>query len=237
MDLKTEGKKMQDLLGLALAPVAISFRATAPEGVQHVPASGPSGCSYWKLAAEGQTFYTDAADHLNCTIGAYTHNVEMPPEKVKELESMVGEMVNLQYIRSDEVPDIPRREAPFGVAVYSPLADAPFEPDVVLVRGSARQTMLLIEAAKAANIKHDTVAMGRPTCAMIPAAMQSESGVSSFGCVGNRVYTGLGDDELYFAIAGSKASQLIDKLESVCNANSQLDTFHREHAAAVAAAH
>jgi len=234
MDLSTQGNKLHELLGLDLPPVAISFRPTAPEGVQHVQASGPSSCSYWKQAAEGATFYTDATDHLNCTIGAYTHNVEMPPEKGKELESMIGEMVKLNYIRMEEVPTIPRRDAPFGVAVYSPLATSPCDPDVVIVRGNAKQTMLLTEASKAANIEHDTVAMGRPTCAMIPAAIQSDHGVSSLGCIGNRVYTGLGDNELYFTIPGSKVAQVVEQLEVICNANRALESFHTEHAAAVA---
>ena len=237
MDLKTQGNKLQDLLGLELPPVAISFLATPPEGVQHVPASGPSGCSYWKLAAEGNTFYTDEADHLNCTIGAYTHNVELPPEKGKELESMVGEMVKLEYIRSEEVPSIPRRNTPFQVAVYAPLADAPCDPDVVIVRGDAKQTMLLTEATKAANIDSDVMSMGRPTCAMIPAAMQSEHSVSSLGCIGNRIYTGLGDNELYFTIPGRKLSAVVEKLETIVEANRQLHDFHRQHAAAVAAGH
>ena len=232
MDLKTQGNKLRDLLELELAPVAISFVATPPAGVQHVPKSGPSGCSYWKLAAEGNSFYTDAADHLNCTIGAYTHNVELPAEKGKELESMVGEMVKLKYIRSEEVPDIPRVNSPFQLAVYAPLADAPCNPDVVIVRGNARQTMLLTEAIKAADIDSDVMSMGRPTCAIIPAAMQSEHGVSSFGCIGNRIYTGLGDGELYFTIPGQKVSAVIEKLETIADANRQLATLHREHAAA-----
>ncbi len=237
MDLKTQGNKLRDLLGLELPPIAVSFLATPPEGVQHVPASGPSGCSYWKLAAEGNTFYTDEADHLNCTIGAYTHNVELPPEKGKELESMVGEMVKLEYIRGEEVPSIPRRDTAFQVAVYAPLADAPCDPDVVIVRGDAKQTMLLTEASKAADIDSDVVSMGRPTCAMIPAAMQSEHGVSSLGCIGNRIYTGLGDNELYFTIPGRKVSAVVEKLETIVEANRQLDDFHRQHAAAVAAGH
>lgn len=234
MDFNTQGNKLRELLGLDLAAVAISFRPTAPEGVQHIPASGPSSCSYWKLAAEGATFYTEAADHLNCTIGAYTHNVEMPPEKGKELESMIGEMVKLQYIRMEEVPAIPHRNGAFEIAVYAPLSESPCDPDVVIVRGNAKQTMLLTEASKAANIEHDTVAMGRPTCAMIPAAMQSDHGVSSLGCIGNRVYTGLADNELYFTIPGSKVAEVVDKLEAICNANRALETFHAEHAAAVA---
>ena len=76
--------------------------------------------------------------------------------------------------------------------------------------------------------------MGRPTCAMLPAAMQSEHGTSSLGCIGNRVYTGLGDDELYFTIPGSKVADVVDKLEVICNANRELENFHQEHAAAVA---
>lgn len=234
MDLKNQGYKLQNSLNLQMPAVAISFRSSPPAGIQHVESSGPSSCSYWKLAAEGKTFYTNSPDHLNCTIGAYTHGVEMPPEKGKELESMLGEMVKLNYIRMEEVPGIPRRTDAFGVAIYSPLSDAPFEPDVVLVRGNARQIMLLAEAAKAANIEHDTMTMGRPTCAMIPAAIQSERGVSSFGCVGNRVYTGIPDDELYLTIPGSKVAEVIDKLEVICNANRELETFHKDHAAAVA---
>jgi len=50
-----------------------------------------------------------------------------------------------------EVAGIPRREEPFGVVLYAPLADAEFEPDVVLVCGNARQLMLLAEAAHSAG--------------------------------------------------------------------------------------
>ena len=234
MNFKAQGSKLRDLLELQLQPVAVSFGQTAPEGIPHIQTSGPSSCSYWKLAAEGNTFYTDSSDHLNCTIGAYTHGVEMSPEKAEELQSMVGQMVKLNYIRMEEVPAIPRRESAFGVAVYAPLAEATFDPDVVIVRGNSRQIMLVAEAAKAANIEHDVIAMGRPTCAMIPATMQSEHGTSSLGCIGNRVYTGLGDDELYFTIPGPKVAEVVDKLEVICNANRELETFHQKHAAAVA---
>jgi uncharacterized protein (DUF169 family) len=228
------GNELSDLLELEMAPIAISFRTSAPEGVHKIQSSGPSSCSYWKLAAEGKTFYTDADDHLNCTIGAYTHNVEMPAEKKEELESMVGEMVKLNYISMEEVPSIPRRETPFGVAIYAPLAETPTDPDIVIVRGNAKQIMLLTEAVKATNIEHNSITMGRPTCAMIPLSMQSESGISSFGCIGNRVYTGLGENELYFAIPGKNIAEVIQKLDVVCHANRELDSFHRDRAAAVA---
>ena len=162
MNVKSLGEKLSALLGLGHAPVAITFRATAPAGVARVERAGPAGCAYWKLAGEGQVFYTEAADHYNCPIGAYTHGVDLPAERAAELQQVVGTMVGLEYIRMEEVPAMPRRTEPFGVAVYAPLAVAPVDPDVVLVRGDARQIMLVAEAARAAGIGHDGATMGRP---------------------------------------------------------------------------
>ena len=103
---------------------------------------------YWKRAAEGQTFYTDAAQHANCPIGAYTHGVDLAPPLAEELQNVVGVMIGLGYLRAEEVPGIPRRQERFGVAVYAPLDRAPLPPDVVLVHGTPRQLMLLAEAAR-----------------------------------------------------------------------------------------
>ena len=226
MDLQTQGTKLCDLLGLRYPPVAISFQPSAPEGLRRVDQSGPAGCSYWKFAAEGNVFYTEAADHYHCTIGAYTHGVNLPEEKGKELESVIGTMVNLEYIKMEEVPGIPRRTEPFGVAVYAPLSDAPLNPDVVLVRGNPKQVMLVAEAARAANLGHEGAMMGRPACAMIPETMNSSHGNASLGCIGNRVYTGLQDDELYFALPGAKVEEVVNKLETIVHANQELEKFH-----------
>src|SRR5438132_12310519 len=112
---------LQDVLGLKTAPVAVTFRASAPANVPHVSSTGPSGCSYWKRAAQGETFYTEAADHYNCPIGAYTHGVDLPAAQGKELEGVLGTMFQLGYVRPEEVPAIPRRAGTFGVVVYAPL--------------------------------------------------------------------------------------------------------------------
>src|SRR5262245_64021218 len=148
----TSAQQLQDLLGLTSPPVAVSFRASAPANVPHATQAGPSSCTYWKRAADGQSFYTEAADHYNCPIGSYTHGIDLPPAQMQELQGVVGTMVSLGYIQKEEVPSIPRREARFGVAVYEPLANATETPDVVLVRGNARQVMLLEEAAHAAGV-------------------------------------------------------------------------------------
>lgn len=219
----------QKLLGLRLPAVAVAFRDAPPPGVPRVDAAGPSGCSYWKLAAEGMTFYTAAEDHYNCPIGSYTHGAELPPAKQQELMGLVGTMVQLGYVAMEEVPAIPRRAQPLKAVVYAPYPAAAFEPDVVLVRGNARQIMVLAEAAHAAGAASGD-AMLRPTCAAIPAAMQSQKGALSLGCIGNRVYTGLGDDEMYFALPGPKVAAVLEKLAGLVHANRELEKFHRERA-------
>jgi uncharacterized protein (DUF169 family) len=219
--------QLQDLLGLKSPPITVTFRPTAPAGVPRVASAGPSSCSYWTLAAEGQTFYTEASEHYHCPIGAYTHGVDLPPAQVQELQGVVGTMSTLGYIRSEEVPNIPRREERFGVAVYAPLDDAPAEADVVLVHGNARQMMLLEEAAQAAGVGSNSALMGRPTCAALPAAIRSGRGVASLGCIGNRVYTQLPDDELYYALPGKHLAAVVDKLAGIVNANRELEKYHR----------
>ena len=105
------------------------------------------------------------------------------------------------------------------MAVYSPLTQAPLPPDVILVRGNARLLMLLAEAAENAGIAGPTPAMGRPTCATLPEAINSDRTAVSFGCVGNRVYTGAADDDAYFAIPGPQLAALEQSLLVIVRAN------------------
>ena len=226
-DQTRQGTEMQELLGLKLPPVAIAFRDSAPAGVPRIDAPTPAGCGYWRLAAEGRVFYTEVSDHYTCPVGAHTHGVDLPEAVAKELQGLVQTMVGLQYIKMEEIPLIPRRQGRFGLAIYAPLAQAPFEPDLVLVRGTVKQLMLLAEAAQGAGVAGGGATMGRPTCAVLPEALQSERTATSFGCIGNRVYTGLGDDEGYYAIPGSKISDVVEKLAVIVEANRQLETFHR----------
>jgi len=223
----SQHEKLRELLGLRRAPVALAFRETPPPGLPRVQQPGPAGCSYWKMAAEGGAFYTEAADHHGCVIGSHTHGVELPAEKAQELQSMIGTMVGLEYLQADEVASIPTRSAPFGVAIYAPLGAEPCPPDVVLVRGNARQIMLVAEAARAAGIGHEGAAMGRPACSMIPATTGAARATLSLACIGNRVYTGLGDEELYFAIPGPRLAEVTVKLETIIHANRELEKFHQ----------
>ncbi len=220
-----------ELLALRSRPVAIKFQAAAPVGVPRIKAAALSGCTYWRSAAEGHTFFTEASDHYGCPIGSYTHGIDLPEQTAKELEGLVGTMVQLEYLNMSEVPGIPRRGEAFGVAIYAPLTDVAFAPDVVLVSGNAKQMMLLGESAHAAGLDGDASMLGRPTCAAIPAVMQSGRSATNLGCIGNRVYTELPDDEFYFVIAGAQLEAIVAKLVTIVHANSELEKFHRSRVA------
>ena len=223
---------LETLLNLSSPPVAIAFTDEPPAGVAHAAATEPAGCGYWRRAAAGEVFYTLPDDHKGCPVGAHTHNVTLSDSEKEGLMGLIGTMVSLSYIRMEEVPSIPTRRTPLKSATYAPLAKAPVPPDVVLVRGNARQLMLLAEASQLAGVAGSGATMGRPTCAVLPEAINSDKTASSFGCVGNRVYTGAGENDAYFAIPGDKLGEVEEKLATIVRANDALEQFHRARASA-----
>ena len=110
-------------------------------------------------------------------------------------------MGGIGYVRMEEVPGIPTLPKTPGAVVYAPLGDTPLDPDVVLVAGRPGRLMLLLEAAGRAGVATQPGLLGRPTCMALPAALAGGT-IASTACIGNRVYTDLGDDELYVTVPG-----------------------------------
>jgi uncharacterized protein (DUF169 family) len=220
-------RTMTARLGLSRRPIAVAFRESPPAGVAAFAGTEPSGCSFWRLAATGRTFYTVPSDHYNCPIGSHTHAIALPPPRAPELERTLGLMTQIGYVRMEEVPGIPVLPKTPGAVVYAPLGDAPVDPDVVLVAGRPGRLMLLLEAAGRAGVATQPGLLGRPTCMALPAALAGGA-IASTGCVGNRVYTDLGDDELYAAIPGRDTGRVADELTTIASANDTLAGYHRD---------
>ena len=212
-------------LGLTRRPVAVTFCDAPPQGVTPFAGTAPSGCTFWKLAAEGSVFFTVNADHYNCPIGSFTQNVQLPEERGGELQQTLGLMSDIGYVRMEEVPQIFRLTQAPGCVVYAPLADTPLAPAVVLFAGRPASLMLLVEAATRAGVASSLPLLARPTCMAIPAALASGV-VSSAGCIGNRVYTGIGDDELYTAAPAASLEAVARELETIRAANATLRDYH-----------
>jgi len=233
MDYHTIEQRLRETLRLPRRPVAVSFRETPPASVARFTGTEPSGCSFWRIAAGGRTFYTVPSDHYNCAIGSHTHNIPLPPDRAQELDQTLGFMTSLGYVRMEEIPRIPRLPGTPGVVIYAPLGDTPVDPDVVLVAGRPGQLMRLLEAALRAGIQSQVPFLGRPTCMALPAAL-AHGVIASTGCIGNRVYTDLGDDELYVAVPGRDLAKLADQAETIAAANAMLSEYHRGRRQALA---
>lgn len=219
-------EKIAGLVKLGRRPVAVSFLESEPAAVEKFSGTAPSGCSFWRLAAEGRTFYTVPENHFNCAVGAYTHNIALSPEREKETEQTLEMMFELGYVRPEEVPQIPRlAEGPKAI-VYSPLGDAPAEPDVVLFAVKPAGAMLLVEAANRAGVDTGAPALGRPTCMALPASLE-HGAILSLGCIGNRVYTGLGEEEMYVVVRGKDLARVADALDTIGSANLALEEYAR----------
>ena len=214
-------------LGFRRRPVAIAASETPPPEVPHFAGVVPSGCSFWRIASEGRTFYTLPGDHYNCPIGAYTHNIPLPPDREQELPDTLGLMAQLGYVRMEEVPGIPRLATTPSAVVYAPLGDAPIEPAVVLFSGPAARIMLLQEAAMRAGVATQLNLLGRPTCMAVPAALDHGM-VTSTGCIGNRVYTDLDEGDLYAVIPFGGVARVADEVGTIKSANEALKNYHTE---------
>jgi hypothetical protein len=112
-DYRTLEQRLSETLRLQRRPVAITFRETPPAGVSLFAGVEPSGCSFWRIAAGGRTFYTIPNDHYNCAIGSYTHNLPLPPERARELDQTLAFMTGISYLRMEEIPVEPRNGPTF----------------------------------------------------------------------------------------------------------------------------
>ncbi len=226
-------QRLSETLILKRRPVAVTFRDTPPAGLAKFSGTEPSGCSFWRIAAKGRTFYTVPSDHYNCTIGSHTHNIPLTQERAQELEQTLSFMTGIGYIRMGEVPGIPRLPQTPGVVIYAPLGDTPLDPDVVLFSGRPGRLMLLQEAALRAGVGVQVPLLGRPTCMALPGALAGGL-IASTGCIGSRVYTDLGEDELYVAVPGRDLARVADEAQTIVVANAKLSEYHRGRRQALA---
>jgi uncharacterized protein (DUF169 family) len=110
----------------------------------------PSGCSFWRLATEGRTFYTTPENHFNCAVGPYTHNGAFAGARKRN-----------------------------GTACMAPPASLEF------------------------------------------------GAIASLGCIGNRVYTGLKEEEMYVVLRGRDPASVAEALRVISGANAALRDYAR----------
>lgn len=226
---------LQQTLGLSRQPIAVGFFDDAPAGVeQWTGGAVPAGCSFWSEAGSGRTFYTVPADHYNCAVGAYTHNIPQPVFRGTALNDTIGFMIETGYLQMAEVPMIPVLPATPRFVAYGPAEERKFRADLVVIAARPAAMMLIYEAALRSGAGGiATPALGRPGCAVLPMALNSGMSAISFGCKGNRTFTGLPEEEMYLAIPGARWDAVVETLRTIANANAAMEAHYKKHEAEV----
>ena len=141
-----------------------------------------AGCVFWMESVDS-TFSTVAEDHGNCSVGSWTHGFK-PLEEIAG-NGDVGALLESGWVTMDMVPHIPVVTEKPGAVTYGPLADTPIDPDVVLVRLTAKSLMVLSDALPGLRVE------GKPQCHIVAAAKEQNDVVASVGCALSRVRTGM----------------------------------------------
>jgi uncharacterized protein (DUF169 family) len=219
-------KTLTDSLHLSQAPVAVCLTDDIPAGVEAWSGQSPAGCRFWQEAAN-RVFATSAKDHNLCSIGQYTHNLDMNEASGKDLGDALKVFSDLGYVREQDIPLIPVLASKSKHVIYGPLDQIPVAPDVVLLFVRADQTLILSEASQ--QIENGLPpAMGRPACAVVPQAKNSGRSALSLGCCGARAYLDvLSDDIALYAIPGSSVSAFAERIAALAKANDILTKFHQ----------
>jgi uncharacterized protein (DUF169 family) len=212
-------------LSLTIPPVAVIFADAAADGVAFYDGQSPAGCTFWEQGAR-RAFATIAADHERCAIGQYTHNLDLTPASTTDLRDALRVLGELDYVRDQDLAAIPVLAKKAPVVVYRPLAGADSQPDVVLMFVRPSQQLILAEATQ--QIEGGFApAMGRPACAIIPQAVNTQRAALSLGCCGARAYLDeLTPEVAIYALPGSKLEDYAMRIDALARANATLAKFH-----------
>jgi uncharacterized protein (DUF169 family) len=230
-DYKSLASELSYILGMQTAPLAITFSQKAPDGIPGYNASMPeptadgrtgrvpAGCVFW-IKAQDRTFTTAAEDHGNCSVGSVTHGLKTLQEVANN--SDVACLVDAGWVSPDVLPQIPVVKGAPKYVTYGPLYETSLEPDVVFLRLSAKQAMVLSDALPGIAFQ------GKPQCHIIAIAKEQNQVAISVGCMLSRVRTGMATTEMTCAIPAKRLQEVVEKLRSACAADKAVATYASE---------
>ncbi len=202
-------------LGLQVPPIAITFHDTLPDVARFdapMPPPAPdgrtgrvsAGCVFW-IQLTQRTFTTTPEDHGNCSVGLLTHGMATLEDVAGN--SDVAALLECGWITNDLVPQIPVVETPPAAVTYGPLAETPHDPDVVLLRLTARQLMVLSDAIPGLRVE------GKPQCHIVAIAKEKGEAATSVGCQLSRVRTGMANNEMTCALPAAQLVEVVARLQ------------------------
>ncbi len=230
MDKTQINQEIVSAFKLAIPPVAMAFVDGQPDGVNTIEGEFPSFCTFWRIAEE-KAFYAPAEKHYNCPIGAMILGIEMPKEVKEELGGLVEKMCECSYLSEDEPANIPTLSKKMSGVVYGPLKDFPVEPELVMMWLKPSQAMIYNEVLGCCKWSESmqSMALGRPACAVIPTTLNQSPFGMSLGCTGMRTFTEISDDHILATLNYKEIGSFLTNLKSTVSANKEMEEFYTDH--------
>lgn len=224
-------EQLSSALGLANQPIAIGFHDAVPDGAapfdEPMPAPAadgrtgrvPAGCVFWMHAAD-RTFSTVAQDHANCSVGSVTHGFVQLGDVLENGD--VGALLESGWVDAETAMAIPVVAQKPESVTYGPLRETPVDPDVVLLRITGRQLMVLHDAFPQLRIE------GKPQCHIVAIAKEQGEAAASVGCQLSRVRTDMPNSEMTCAVPAGQLPGLIERLAETAAADKAVARYAAE---------
>ena len=220
--------RFKQALGLSHAPIGITFSQEALAGVPFYEGEVPepsadgrtgkvtAGCVFW-IKSQDCTFTTQADDHFNCSVGSVTHGLKTLDEVMSNED--VASLLESAWVTPEEAMQLPVVHTRYNFITYGPVSQSPIDPDVILLRLSAYQGMVLHDAFG------DMPIVGKPQCHIVPLAKEHKQIAMSTGCTLSRIRTGMSPDEMTCTIPASRFAEVVEKLETRQQANARVASY------------
>jgi len=231
IDYERAAGDLTSILHLTEPPIGITFSDEAPPGVpafddpmpEPTPDGRtgrvPAGCVFWMKAID-RTFVTAPEDHGNCSVGSLTHGLMGLEEAAGRAD--VHALVASGWVTEDVLSQIPTVSTRPGFITYGPLSEAAAEPDVVLLRVSPKQLMMISDALP------DLHGGGKPQCHIVALAKEHGQVAASVGCMLSRTRTGMSPDEMTCALPAARLQEVLQKLGAAAEADAAVASYAAE---------
>jgi uncharacterized protein (DUF169 family) len=75
----------------------------------------------------------------------------------------------------------------------------------------------------------ESMALGRPACAVIPSTLNNSTSGMSLGCTGMRTFTEISDEHILITLNCKEIDSFMANLATTISANKEMEEFYLDH--------
>ena len=217
--LENSAKKLKEILGLEHEPIAIKFFEHIIAFDGFVIPSERRYCQFLMGSREGNGLIL-TAENISCPAAAWALGFKMPPPKLSsgEMPASMG-IFGSPDAAKNTLATMSRLEMDkYKMVASCPLAEAPFNPDIIVVESVPEHLMwiALAQVFSTGGRLNFNTAILQATCVdvtIIPFLTQKLN--TSLGCYGCREATNLTDSECVLGFPAKDLNSIVHSLQKL----------------------